>query len=104
MAAPRAEVTSPMRPGQHGNRLAARGIEQAFGGQLGLQLLESNLQRARALGLKVLGLKLQVAALVVNRDSSARDDLQAVLRTEAQQPRLRAPHHDAQLRRAVLQA
>jgi len=35
-------------------------------GQLGLQLLEGNLQRAGALGLEMLGLELQVSALVID--------------------------------------
>ena len=51
----------------------------------------------------MLGLELQVTALVVDGDASAGDDLHAVLRAETQQPRLRPPHHHAQLRRAVLQ-
>ena len=79
------------------------GIEQPFGGQLGLQLLEGDLQRTGAFGLEVLGLELQVAALVVDRHPAAGDDLQPVLGTEAQQPRLRAPHHHAQLGRTVFQ-
>ena len=103
MAAPRGEVTTPMRRGKAGIGLLAAGLEQAFGGQLGLQLLEGNLQRARALGFEVLGLELQVAALVVDGDPAASDDLQAVLRPKAQQPRLRPPHHHPQLRRAILQ-
>ena len=92
-----------MRRGSAGIGFLRPGSNRPFSGQLGLQLLEGNLQRARALGLKVLGLELHVAALVVNRHPPAGDDLQAVLRAEAQQPRLRAPHHHPQLRRAVLQ-
>ena len=52
---------------QRGKRLLAGGLEQAFRRELGLQLLEGDLQRPGALGLEVLGLKLQVAALVVER-------------------------------------
>ena len=103
MAAPRGEVTTPIRRGSAGIGFLRLGSNKPFGGQLGLQLLEGNLQRARALGLQVLGLKLQVAALVVNRDAAARDDLQAVLGLKAQQPRLGPPHHHPQLCRAILQ-
>jgi len=41
-------------------------------GQLGLQLLEGNLQRAGALGLEMLGLELQVSALVIDGHPNSR--------------------------------
>ena len=84
MAAPRGEVTTPMRRGQGWDRPLTAGIEQPFGSQLGLQLLEGNLERASPFGLQMLGLKLQVAAFVVNGNSTAGDDLEAILRTKAQ--------------------
>ncbi len=83
--------------GKSGDGLLASLVEEPLGCQLGLQLLEGNLQRAGALGLQMLGLKLQVAALVVDGHPAARDDLQTVLGTETQQPRLSAPHHHSQL-------
>src|SRR5208337_5234993 len=85
------------------NRLLAAGIKQSLCRKFGLQLLEGDLQSACALGFEVLSLELEVAALVVDRHPAARDDLQPVVRAEAQQPSLRAPHHHAQLGRAILQ-
>ena len=90
-------------PGQRWDRPLTTGFEQPFRSQLGLQLLEGNLECASALGFEVFCLKLQVAALVVNGESTTRDNLQAVLRTKAQQSRLGPPHHHPQLRRAILQ-
>ncbi len=49
------EVTIPIRCGKVGIGFLRLAVEQPFRLQLGLELLKCNLQRARALGLKVLG-------------------------------------------------
>jgi len=60
MAAPRGEVTIPIRRGSAAADACARG-EQALGGQLPLELLERQLQRAHALRLERLHLQLVIA-------------------------------------------
>ena len=70
--------------GQRRNGLLARGVEQSFGGEPGLELFKGQLQGACSLGLQHFGLHLQVAALVVDGNAPARDYSEAVLRTEAQ--------------------
>src|SRR6266700_196255 len=79
------------------NRLATRRVEQAFFGESGLELLKGQLQRAGAYRLQKFGGKLKFAARVVDGDAAAGDDLHAVVRPEAEQTRLAAEHHDAQL-------
>ena len=88
--------------GQRWDRLLAFGGEQAFGFEFGLELLEGQLQRTGAFGLDVFGRNLQFAAIFVDGDASAHDDLQAVGGAKAQQARRRAEHHDANLRRCRL--
>ena len=68
---------------QRGDRLLARGVKQPFRFQLGLELLERDLQRARALGLKILGGNLQFAAIFVDGDSPAQHHLHAIFRDES---------------------
>ena len=53
ITAPRGEVTMPIRRGNSGNGRLALFIEEAFGRQFPLELLESKLQRAVTLRLKV---------------------------------------------------
>ena len=60
----------------------ALGREQALGGQLLLELLESQLQRAQPLGLERLHQQLVFAARLVDVDAAARQHRQAVLRLE----------------------
>ena len=78
-AAPSSEVTMPILPRQRGQRALACGIEQAFGLQLLLQLLERQLQRAEAARLQVLALQLVLALRLVDAEPAAGDDVQAVL-------------------------
>ena len=66
-------------------------------------MLESQLQRTCSLRFEHLGLQLQVAALVVDGHAPAHSNRHTVLRAEAQEPDLRAPHDHAQLGGAVLQ-
>ncbi len=79
------EVTIPIRRGKVGIGFLARGVKQALGFELRLELLEGDLQRARALGLEILGRNLQLAAIFIDRDSPAQHHLHAVLGTKAQQ-------------------
>ena len=54
MTAPVGEVTTPMTRGQIGERLLARGVEEALGGKLLAALLEQRHQRAGAGRLQLL--------------------------------------------------
>ena len=90
-------------PGKRGQRFLACGGEEALGGELGLELLEGDLEGSGAHRLHVFGEQLHFAASLVHRDASASDDLHPVLRTEAQQAGLGTKHDDAELRVAVLQ-
>ena len=103
MTAPRGEVMTPMRRGSAGKGFLRSCGEESLGGQLGLELLEGDLQGSGAHRLHVFGEQLHLAARLVHGDASAGDDLHPVLRTEAQQARLGAKHHDAKLRVAVLE-
>ena len=103
MTAPRGEVMTPMRRGSSGQRLLALLGKESLGGELGLELLEGDLQGSGAHGLHEFGEQLHLAASLVQGDAAAGDDLHPVLRTEAQQARLGAEHDDAELRVAVLQ-
>src|SRR5580698_674354 len=89
--------------GEGWDRLFASRVEQSFGFELALELFESELQRARALGFDVLGGDLQLASIFVNRDASAHDDLQAIRGTKAQQPCRGAEHDYANLSVAVFE-
>ena len=80
IAAPSSEVTTPILRGRAGSGRLRRRIEQPFGRQPLLELLERELQRAEALRLQVLADELILALRVVDADASARDDAEAVLR------------------------
>ena len=86
-----------------GSRPLARGVEKAFGFEALLELLEGKLQRARADGLHGFGNELQLAALFVDADAAANEDVQAVFRPETEQHGLAAKEHDGKLRVGVLQ-
>ena len=89
--------------GQRGNRFLAGSVEQAFGFQLGLELFKRNLERARALRFQVFRRNLQFATVLVDGHPAANHHLHAIFRTKPQQARLRAEHHDADLRTLVFQ-
>ena len=59
-------------------RALARGVEKAFGFESLLELLEGELERAGANGLKGFGHELHLAALVVDADPAASEDVLAV--------------------------
>ena len=88
---------------QHRDRLLARGIEQPFLGELLLELLERELQRAEAGRLRRDRVELELALLLVDRQPAAHDELQAVLDAEAEEARVRGEEHDPDLRARVLQ-
>src|SRR5262249_8775682 len=93
-AARRGDDTDSTRQLRH--RLFSGGIKQTFLCQFVLELLESQLQGSSTHRLQKFGGELQFAALVVDGDPSAGDDLHAIVRLEAQQPCLHAEHHNAQ--------
>src|SRR4051794_28430345 len=80
MAAPRGEVTMPMRRGKGGDRALAFGGEETFGGQFLLELFKGELQRAEPLGLDEIDDQLVFAARLVDVDAAARHHRETVLR------------------------
>ena len=103
MAAPRGEVTMPMRRGKRGSGRLRSAREQAFGGQLLLELLEGQLQRAQSLRFQHLHLQLVFAARLVDIDAAARQHRQAVLRLELPVAVRGAERHALHLRVALLE-
>ncbi len=94
----------PTQCGKGGQRLLAFGVEEAFELKSRLQLFEGNLKRACADGLHEFGDELHLAALFVDGDFAADEDVQAVLGTEAKERGLTAEEHDGQLRFAIFQS
>ena len=90
-------------PRQHGQPALAPLVEQSFGSQTLLQLVERQLQCAEPFGLETLADELVFALRVVNADPSARDDAHAVVRLEAQRAHVGPEHHAANLRAAILE-
>src|SRR5262249_39321785 len=88
---------------QRRNGLAPRRIKQTFLGQPGFELFKSKLQSARADGFQKLCRELQFAARVIDGDAATCNDLHTALRPEAEQTRLTAKHHDAELSIAILE-
>ena len=74
----------PMRRGSAGSGRLRAGVEQPFGLQPLLQLLERELQRAEPVRLQVLADELVFALRLVDAEPAARDDVQAVLGLEPQ--------------------
>jgi hypothetical protein len=79
-------------------------VEEAFFGELCLELFEGDLECTCAFWFEVFSGELQFAARFVDGDASAGDDLEAVRGLESQQPRLSAEHDDAKLGIAVFQS
>ena len=77
-------------------RLFVRLIEQAHRGQLFLALFKRNGQRARAVGLHILAVKLIDAVALKKRNIAADDDAHPVFGQKAQPLRRRAEHHRPQ--------
>ena len=103
MAAPRGEVTMPMRRGKRGSGRLRSAREQALGGQLLLELLEGQLQRAEALRLEHFHQQLVFAARLVDVDAAARQHRQAILRAEFPVAVRGAEGHALHLRVALLE-
>ena len=89
--------------GKRGQRALAVGVEEAFGLEALLQLLEGELQRAGADGLHGFGDELHLAALLVDADAAADQHVQAVFRAEAEKHGLAAEEDDGQLGVGVLE-
>ena len=66
----------------------AGGVEEAFGEEAGLELLEGELERAGSARLQRFGDELELAAALVDGDAAADEDGEAVSRAEAEK---RAP-------------
>jgi hypothetical protein len=81
MAAPRGDVTMPMRRGIAAAGACAPG-EESFGRQFLLELLEGQLQRAQTLRFEQFHQQLVFAARFVDVDAAARQHRQAILRTK----------------------
>ncbi len=91
------------RARERGERLLAVGVEETFGFEALFQLLEGELQRAGADGLHGFRDKLQLAALLVDADAAANQDVQAIFGTEAEKHGLAAEEHDGELGLGVLE-
>jgi hypothetical protein len=93
----------PDPPRQGGQRALSLRIEQPFGLQPLLQLLERQLQRAQAVRLHVLADDLVFTFRLVDAETAARDDVQTVFGLEAQIAHRRPEHDGLDLRAAILQ-
>ena len=87
-----------------GQRAFSRGIEKPFGQQLLLELLEGELQRAVTLRLDGFDDELILAALLVDIDAAAHQNLHAILRLELQPPVRELPADAFDLRVGVLES
>jgi len=75
---------------KQGQRLLAIGVEEAFGLEPLLELLEGKLQRSSADRLHGFGYQLQLAALLIDADAAAHQDVQSILGPEAEKHGLAA--------------
>ena len=82
----------------------AVGVEEAFGEEAGLELLEGELERSGAAGLQRFGDELELAAALVDGDAAADEDGEAVGGAEAEELRLAAEEDDGELSFAVLES
>ena len=89
--------------GKGGQGALARGVEEAFGLEAFFELFEGELQGACADGLHGFGDQLHLAALLVDADAAADQDVEAVLGTEAQEHGLAAEEDDGELGVGVLE-
>ena len=86
-----------------GQGALAGGVEEAFGFEALFELLEGELEGAGADGLQGFGDKLHLAALIVDADAAAHEDVLAVFKAEAQQHGLAAEEDDGKLGVGVLE-
>ncbi len=84
MTAPVGEVTTPMTRGMNGRRRLRDGVEQAFGGELALALLQQRHQRAGAGRLQIVDDDLVFRRAGIGGELAAGDHLHALFGSEAQ--------------------
>ncbi len=89
--------------GEGGQRALAGGIEEAFSFELVAELFKRKLESARASRLDGFCDQLKLAARFIDRDASADEDGEAILRPEAEELGLAAKKDDRKLGVAVLQ-
>ena len=89
--------------GQGRERPFPRGLEQPFGLEPPLELLEGQLAGTHPVRLQVLADDLVLALRFVDTQPATRDDAEAVLRREAQSARGRSEHHAFQLSAGILE-
>src|SRR5258708_16916288 len=87
---------------EHRDRFLPRGVEEALFGQPFLELLESELQRSEASRLGRNRVELKLTLLLVDHQSPAHDELEAILDSEAEESRARGEKHDPERRPGVL--
>ncbi len=85
------------------DRVLALSGEETFGFELSFELLEGQLKGSSTFGFEVFGGDLKFAAIFVDGDASADNDLKAVGRLESQKLRRRAEHYDFDLGIAVFE-
>jgi hypothetical protein len=78
-------------------------VEEAFGLEALLQLFECELERACSDGLHSFCDELELAALLVDADAAADEDVEAILGAKAEEHGLAAKENDGQLRVGVLE-
>src|ERR1039457_7672525 len=85
-------------------RALAFGVEEAFGFEALLELLEGELEGAGADGLHGFGDKLHLSALLVDADAAADQDVEAVFRAEAEEHGLAAEEDRSEEHTSELQS
>ena len=103
ITAPVGEVTTPITLGQERQELLARLVEQAFGGELALALLEQRHQRAEAGRLQRLDDDLVARAVGIGGEPAGDDDLEALLGLEPHAAEHALPDHRLDLGALVLE-
>ena len=89
--------------GQRRERALARGVEEPFGLEPALQLIERELQRAEPMRLHALAHDLVLAFRLVYADAPAHDDVQAVFWFELQRADVRLEHDRFDLGAGIFQ-
>jgi hypothetical protein len=84
-------------------RLFTAGVEKAAGFEARFKLFEGDLQRTGADRLQEFGNKLHLAALLIDGDFTAQEDVQTVGGTKAEQRCLPTKEHSRQLSIAILE-
>ena len=98
ITAPVGEVTTPIDVGQIGQELLARLVEQPFGGELALALLQQRHQGADAGGLQRLDDDLVVRTAGIGGEPPGGDHLEPVLRLDSACGRTRSSRSPPSMR------